>query len=541
VRKGTPMFKCWLAAIVIGAVLGGCTKVDTAASPAATTAATSVAATVPATAGTDAASGAPGTARHAWTIPHTLRFGDIQDVTSLNPHLVTAVSLNTMSELTMAYLARYDHANRPTPELATEIPSQQNRGISPDGLTITWHLRHGVKWSDGIPFDADDVVFSTNAVNNPANNEIGRDGWELITKVDEPDKFTVVYHLKKPYSSFMPVFFGSAGANPCILPKHLLGKLPNINHADYNSLPVGIGPFRYVRWVRGDHVEMEANPYYWRGKPKLQKIIYKFIPDYNTLMTQLQTGEVDLWPYVGLGFYDRAKALPNVTTIHKPGYLYTHLDFNGAHAIFADKAVREALRYALDRPTLRAKIQHGLGILQEAPTTPVSPFYTAFPAVPFDIAKANAVLDAAGWKRGSDGVRAKNGQRLAFNYALTTGQPDADQEVELIRTTWQQIGAQINVQHYPSALMFAPRSDGGIIYSGKFDMVLFSWQLAPDGDLSGLFGCDFMPPKGQNVLHYCDRKNEAQFAKAKATYDVDGRKPEVAAIQKNIIDDIPKT
>ncbi len=124
-----------------------------------------------------------------------------------------------------------------------------NGGVSKDGLTITWHLRHGVKWSDGAPFDADDVVFSTNAVNNPANNEVGRDGWDLITKIDEPDKYTVVYHLKKPYSGYLPSFFGSAGANPCILPKHILGNLPNINTAPYNAKPIGIGPFRYVEWV----------------------------------------------------------------------------------------------------------------------------------------------------------------------------------------------------------------------------------------------------------------------------------------------------
>src|ERR1700685_175252 len=136
-----------------------------------------------------------GTSKNAYTIPHTLRIGDTQDFDSLNPHLATAITLGNLSQLTMAYLVRYGRANRPVPDLATIVPTQENGGVSKDGLTITWHLRRGVKWSDGAPFDGDDVVFSTNVVNNPANNEVGRDGWDLISKMDEPDKYTVIYHL----------------------------------------------------------------------------------------------------------------------------------------------------------------------------------------------------------------------------------------------------------------------------------------------------------------------------------------------------------
>ena len=133
--------------------------------------------------------------------------------------------------MTMAWLVKWDENNNPYPELATEVPTKANGGVSKDGLTITYHLRKGVKWSDGAPFDADDVVFTTKVILNPATNEVGRLGWDQITKIDEPDKYTVVYHMKKPYSPFVTTFFSTAGANPCILPKHLLDKLPNINNA----------------------------------------------------------------------------------------------------------------------------------------------------------------------------------------------------------------------------------------------------------------------------------------------------------------------
>jgi peptide/nickel transport system substrate-binding protein len=482
--------------------------------------------------------GASGAHQNAYTTPHTLRIGDISDFDNLNPHMATALLLGNLSQLTMAYLVRYDAHNRPTPELATEVPTQQNGGISKDGLTITWHLRHGVKWSDGAPFDADDVVFSTNAVNNPANNEVGRDGWDLISKIDEPDKYTVVFHLKKRYSGYLPTFFASAGANPCVLPKHLLGSLPNINRAPYNSKPVGIGPFRYVDWVRGDHITLEANPYYWRGQPKIKKIVYKIIPDRNTLLTQLQTGEIDMWSYVPPAYVGRAIALSNVDHFRGPSYLYMHLDFNTTHPALADRTVREALRLATDRKLLIDKVNHGVGILQETPESSVSPWYTPIPVVPYDPAKANQLLDQAGWKRGADGIRAKNGVRLNFDWATQAGSPDADGRIEQIRSMWKPIGVAITVKHYDTALFF--QVTGGIMYGGKWDVTAFYWQMTPDGDLNVMNSCTGIPPNGQNVTRLCDPKTIQPLLEAeKAAYDEPTRKAIIAKATRAISDQVP--
>jgi peptide/nickel transport system substrate-binding protein len=246
-----------------------------------------------------------------------------------------------------------------------------------------------------------------------------------------------------------------------------------------------------------------------------------------------------MWPLVGLGFFTRVTALKNVATIHAPGYFYSHIDFNMSHPLFQDKPVREALRLGLDRRTLRDKIQHGLGVLQEGIVTPVSPLHAELPRIPFDLAKAEALLDADGWKRGADGIRTKNGKRLALDFASTSGQPDADQMIELIRGTWQQMGAQINVLHYPPTLMFAPYQQGGIVYAGKFDMIMFSWQLTPDGDVSNLNQCDQIPPNGQNDSRYCDPKTDALLRAEKAAYDEDQKRPILAAIQKQMVEDVP--
>lgn len=495
---------------------------------------------VPSQSTSGGADSSPATARNATTIPHELRIGDNLDFSSLNPHLDSELSVNSIASMTMAYLLKSDEHNRPVPELATEVPTQANGGISKDGKTITWHLRHDAKWSDGVPFTADDVVFSTHVVLNPANNEIGRDGWNLITKMDEPDKYTVVFHLSKPYAAYFPVFFGTGGANPCILPKHILAKLPNINTAPYNSLPVGIGPFKVVKWVRGDHVELDANPLYFRGAPKLQKVIYRIVPDRNTLLTLLQTGEIDLWPFVGSGYYDRVKALPHVDVIKSPNYLYAHLDFNLSRPIFkTDLPLREALRLAVDRKTIQQKVNHGTGIVQEGVETPVSPVFNDLPLVPFTIAKANALLDADGWKRGADGVRVKNGRRLNLEFALGAGNPDYDQLVELIRSTWKQIGVTLDVKRYQSALFFAPIQSGGIMYSGKFDVVFFSWSLDPTGDLSSLFECNQFPPNGQNDIHYCNPSADALMEKVKITYDEAQRKVFVGQVERTVDRDVP--
>jgi peptide/nickel transport system substrate-binding protein len=507
--------------VVCGVLAAGCTRVSESGPGA-------------------AASGVQPQSGNAFTIAHTLRIGDNQNISTLNPHLGTAASLSNIAQLEAAWLLRSNGRNQPVPELATEVPAEANGGISKDGLTITWHLRRGVKWSDGAPFDADDLVFSTRAVLNKANNEVGRNGFDLITKIDEPDKYTVVYHLRKKYAAFWPTFFSTGGANPSLLPKHVLGALPNINDAPFNSLPIGIGPFRVTKWVRDDRVELEANPYYWRGKPKLAHIVYRFLPDRNTLLTQMQTGEIDLWPYAGTGFVDRVKAIPTAAVVQFPGFFYGHLDFNMQHAVFRDLAVRQALRLAIDRPTILAKVNHGAGVVSETPMTPVSPVFTAFPVIPFDLTRANALLDGAGWKRGADGIRLKGGKRLALVMAAQSGNPDGDELIEQIRGTWSRLGVDLQLRRYQPSLFFALQEQGGIIYSGKFDVTFFYWQLDPTGDLSNLLACDQIPPDGQNVDRYCDPKLDAAVKTVLATYDVPKRRAAVANVVRILIANVPQ-
>ncbi|MBV9055597.1 MAG: peptide ABC transporter substrate-binding protein, partial [Candidatus Eremiobacteraeota bacterium] len=438
---------------------------------------------------------------------HYLRIADGSgDVPTLNPHLFTEVTLGYISQMTQAYLVKYDAHNRPYPELVTVIPTQSNGGISADGDTITWHLRKDVRWSDGAPFNADDVVFSTKTVLNPANNEVGRDGWNLITKVDEPDKYTVVYHLRHPYSPYIPTFFGSAGANPTVLPAHLLAHYPNINNVPYNSKPVGIGAFRVVAWKRADSIELEANPYYFRGKAKIARITFKLVPSRDTLLTLLQTGDIDLWPELPASYIPQTKAIDKVDTDVRTSIYYGHLDFNVRRPLVSDVRVRRAIRYALDRREIVAKIQHGYATLQESFVSPVLPFAPkGIPFIEHDAGKARQLLDQAGWKAGPGGIRVKNGVRLMLQFPYYTGVSTADDTVELIREQLRAVGIDIETRKYAPAVFFAPYQNAGIVYGGKWDMTMFSWQDIPIPDYSNTFECNQIPPNGQNVTRWCNR------------------------------------
>lgn len=485
-------------------------------------------------------SGSGQEARHAYTHAHELRYAASSDIQQLNPLVGASQYEMYLAALTMAFLIKTDsHGDATVPELITEIPSQKNGGISADGKTITWHLRHGVKWSDGAPFDADDVVYTTKQVLNPANNTVSLDGWDLIKKIDEPDKYTVVYHLKTPYSSFAVTFFSTGGANPAILPQHLLKQYPNLNQIPYNSLPVGIGPFKYQTWHRGDSIVMVANDKYFRGRPKLDRIVYKTVQDRNTVLEQLRTHELDLWIPISPHFFVQVSQIPGTSVLKLPSYTFDHLDFNLKNPVLQDVSVRKALRMAVDRAQLIAKVQNGIYILNESSVVPASKYHLALPLVPYDVVRANALLDAAGWKRGPGGIRSKNGRRLSLVLAASIGNPDQDTEIELIRGSWKQLGVDFTVKRYLGSQFFAPAPQGGIIYGGRFDVVIFGWGGDPNQDQSNLYACYRFPPNGQNDMRWCDRAATAAMDSAKTSYDPIVRKKFIDIVQRRVYEQVP--
>jgi peptide/nickel transport system substrate-binding protein len=470
---------------------------------------------------------------------HVVRWSDGLDVQTLNPLLATSANVAWMSELTMAHLTRFDVHDKLVPELITEIPSQANGGISVDGRSITYHLRRDAKWSDGVPFDADDVTYTVGAILNRANNISSREAWDHVTSASASDKYTVVFRLNAPFAPFASSFFSTNSAS-CVLPKHILGLLTTINEAPYNALPVGIGPFRYTAFRRGDAVEMEANPYYFRGKPKLTKVVYKIITDENTLYTQLQTGELDLWAGVGGTFSDRVRHLAGVRAVTAPSPFLSGIYFNTTSRVVHDADVRRALRLATDRVYLLHNVFHDSGTLAESVVPRISAdFDAALPQARYDPAAAERMLDAAGWKRGADGMRAKAGVPLVINIAIPSGYAPSAVTAEILRASWNKIGVGVEVKGYGMGTFFAPAAAGGILSIGKFDAAMLSLPGNVLADVAADYGCGYAPPNGFNETRYCNHAVDAQMNAYDRSYDPNQRAALARRFQRRIDADAP--
>ena len=470
--------------------------------------------------------------------PHVLRWTEGVDIATLNPLLGSAGSIRDISEFTMAHLVHINGHGTVEPELIVATPTQTNGGISRDGMTVTYHLRHGVRWSDGAPFDADDVAYSLRVVADPTNLIPDRSAYDYIANFSEPDKYTIVVRLKEPYAPFVARAF-TTGELGCLLPKHILGANTNINKAPYNALPVGIGPFRYTSFKRADRIEMEANPFYFRGLPKLHKIVYKIINVDNTIFTELQTGEIDLWAQIGGALGERVKTLPNIAITLAPSLYVSGTYLNLQTPALHDVVVRRALRLAIDRKFIFDKVNYGIGTLSESVVAQSTDGYVELPRAPFDPAAANKLLDDAGWIRGDDGVRAKVGVRLALTLAVLAGYAPTAQSAELLRTYWQKIGVELLTKTYASAQFFAPAADGGILQNSKFDVALFSYSGSVFADIRDGYGCAYRSPKGFNSSQYCNPMVDAEVALYTKTYDARKRSVLAASFQKRVNDDVP--
>jgi peptide/nickel transport system substrate-binding protein len=479
------------------------------------------------------------TGRHAYTIPHTLRLGEPTEYGSLNPHLDARVG--GIAALTMAWLLRSGSDDRPVPELATAVPTQGNGGISRDGRTITYHLRHDAMWSDGAPFTADDVLFSTRTVLDPHTNEATRFFFDDIARVSAPDKYRVVLNLKHPYAGAVFAYFYSGGSI-CILPAHVLAHLPNINTAPYNSMPVGIGPFTYARWDRGNQIVLAANPRYFRGRPKLDRIIFKLYPNFITTYGALRAHTIDLAPWYA-SVSDGVEKDREFFVLQRSEFGLSYFILNLRRPPFDDIAVRRAVRLAIDRKRIQQIFLAGSPATTNA-TYPLTetvypmghPMYAAMPVVPHDPVAANRILDDHGWRRGADGVRVKNGRPLEITIPVEAGWRGTDQLQEILRAELHDIGAVADTRYFASALMESPQSP---VMLGNFDLNPTTFQLDAYGDLSTIFGCGGGPPDGWNRGGYCDPSLDRLLAAFNATYDEAARRKVAYHIQRTIYDDVP--
>ena len=505
-----------LAGVAALALLGACTRADTTAS---------------------VKSG------NGWTRSGVLRFAENQDIRNLNPMLATSAAVGDLSMFLFSYAVRYNDKAEPVPDALSEIPTIENGDVSRDGLTLKYKLRPNIKFHDGVPMTSKDLWFTWTCVMNKHNNVITTDGYKDIASIDYRDPHVAVFHMKKVYAPFLQQIFGVNGNAP-ILPEHLLAKFNDdkgsFNTAPFQSAPVGSGPFKFVEWQRGSSVRMDAFADFFLGRPKLNEVIYSIMPDENTMLTQLRTHEIDMEIRGSGVLWDQYKSLPDTVAIHPQEYVYDHIDFNITHPPLGDLQVRRALAFAIDRKTILDKIYHGLGELVPADESPSigKAYEPNVMRYPYDPAKAKSILDADGWQSGSDGIRVKNGVRLAFNYSTQNESTVGLRIQEQVLRYWHDIGVEANVKNTPTALFF-DNTRIGILQGGHYDVASFAWTAAADPDDSAIYSADNLAPSGQNALFWKDAIATKAMNDALATVDFAKRKAAYSIVQKRLTEDVP--
>lgn len=479
-------------------------------------------------------------AANPWTIHGVLRIAGRQEPDTLMPIIGTQTVDTDLDMFWSGHLFNWSDQNQFVPELATEVPTLENGGISKDGLTITYHVRKGVTWQDGAPFTAADVVFSWRQIMNKKNFVPSRLGYEDVRSIDEPDAHTLVVHLYKRFAPFVATFFTMSNTTYGVIPKHLLDRLPDLNRTDYANKPVGTGPFIVAEYQKGSLIKFVANPHYWRGAPKLKEIDYHFIGADNTALTLTKTHEIDFYYRAASSMAPSLRNIPGTRVVLSPFTRFSDLGFNAGNPILSDLRVRKALAYGTDRGELIAKVTEGVSMPADSDQPPYLWAHdNNVTKYSYDIKRAGDLLDQAGWIVGPDGIRHKDGQPMQLQLVGFDGSAVATAAEAVIQRQWHVIGVDVQIKNFPSDILYAALGEGGIEQSGKFDVAFEQWANGIDPDESILFKCDLAPPHGWNIYHFCNHTLDAAEEDALVEYSQRARKADYAKVQEILTDELP--
>ena len=428
-----------------------------------------------------------------------LRIAYDREIDVLNPY--TSQNLVDISFSMIEGLVTTDDRQQYVPVLATTIPTLDNGLVvrNPDGtVDMTWPLRSGVRWHDGEPFTAADVCFTWQFIVDPRSETYNREQYVGITDCRTPDDTTVVFHWDGEYAYY-------AGLFEAILPEHVLRGMTAeqiVNFEPYNRGPktVGTGPFRFAEWKAGEYIRVVRNPQYWRGNssPRIDEIVWAFIPDANTRLNALKSGQ-----------YHYGQVLPTQVKemMGQPGYevhltpanSVMHFDLSirtpRGKALFSDPVVRQGIFHAIDRESIAKQLMEGTVQVANTPISAASPFHRSdLPAVNFDPAMSARLLDGAGWKPGPDGVRQKEGERLAFVILNRAGATDRIAIAQVIQAQLRAVGIAVTFETLEAAAWNQRWR------SGQWEAVVAAWFLPADPGITGLYACD----GANNMTGFCD-------------------------------------
>ena len=434
------------------------------------------------------------------------------------------------------------------PELLEELPTTQNGGISEDGKTLTLKFKDGFKWHDGEPVTSEDFKFTWQFVIDPNTMSQVSAGWDQIESVDTPDELTAVVHLQEPYVPFVP-----AALSFPILPKHALEGVPDPGNSEFAQNPIGNGPFMFQEWVRGDHITVVANPEA-PIPPKAEKIIFKFVPDVNTLVALIRTGDVDVAYDLREAQIPEILKMKDVDLFLVPGVAVERYYFNlrdredltKPHPIFSDIRVRKAVAMAMDRFTAVETVLKGYGQVGVTEIDNHPWFNEALEPVPYDPEAAKALLDEAGWvDTDGDGIRDKDGVPLSFGHSTTSGNQVRENLQIWFQQNLKDIGVEMIIENYPAATLFGGCATDGVFGTCDFDMMGFTNKPASIDlvqEWADFFLCDSIKdcetnPAGSNAWGFCDEEADEALKCAGSELDPDKRVACIKEAQKLIYDE----
>jgi len=433
-------------------------------------------------------------------------------------------------------LVTTDEKMNVVPLLATEVPTPENGGVvmrADGGMDVTWRLRPGVRWHDGVPFTSADIKFTVDAINSPDYNPESTDGFDRITSVETPDSLTAVVHCREPYAPYEIQFIRGA------LPRHLLEGKDIDNATEYNRNPLGTGPYRVAEWKTGEYILLQKVANYWRGAeyPKIERILFKFIPNTTTRINQLKSGEAHVAALVPWDKYRELKEVAGLSIHQMMGNSYEHITLNQrAVPAFQDVRVRRALVHAIDRELLVRTVLDGLAPVIHGAIQPLSWAYTDSVArYPFDVARARALLDEAGWTdANNDGVREKDGAPLAFTLITQAGFAIRENIAQAVQRQLKEVGVDLKIQ------LVDGTSISSLWFEGKFDAMLHWWHMPSDPEITLFFASDRTPPRGRNINYVADDSLDKLLYASDRTVAQGARRALLVAAQQRLAELVPE-
>jgi peptide/nickel transport system substrate-binding protein len=486
------------------------------------------------------------------TNKETLKLLYWQAPTILNPHLSTGFKDAEASRITLEPLASYDKNDNLIPFLAAEIPTVANGGIAKDGKSVIWTLKKDVKWSDGTPFTAKDVVFTYQFVTNPKVGATTLGTYDVIKTVEAIDDYKVKITFKNPNPAWFLIFVGTEGM---ILPFHLYEKYngANAREAPGNLKPVGTGPYRVVTFKPGDSVVYEASPYF-RAKERLgfKRVELKGGGDATSAARAvLQTGDADYAYNLQVEaniLQDLAKAgkgkvvaedsplveqiIVNLTDPESSTPEGEKSSLKYPHPFLADKKVRQAISYAIDRPTISQQLYGATGKPTSNLVVEPTKYSSANTKYEFNLQKAAALLDEAGWKdTNNNGIRDKNGKEMAIVFQ-TSVNTLRQKNQQIIKQGLGSLGIKVELKSIDASVFFSSDpANNDTVEHFYADLQMFSTgNTNPDpGAYLKNFICKEIPQKvnkwsGNNYARYCNREYDGIWERANLELNADKRK-----------------